>query len=68
MKPPPLRFIVLGLTLYVALLGVAAALFTDRAAASVVALVVIAAMVGNGGLLIGWYFWREVLRENGVRW
>ncbi len=68
MKPPRLRFIVLGLTIYVALLGVGATLISDRSLASVAALVLVAAAVGNGGLLVGWYFWRDVLRENGVRW
>ncbi len=68
MKPPRLRFIVLGLTVYVMMLGAAAALITDRSLASVLTLVLIAATLGNGGLLIGWFFWRDVLHENGVRW
>lgn len=68
MKPPRLRFIVLGLTLYVMLLGLGALLVSDRSFESVVGLVMVAAALGNGGLLFVWFFWRDVLRGNGVRW
>lgn len=68
MKPPRLRFIVLGLTVYVVVLGVAALLISDRSFESVVGLVLVAAALGNGGLLFVWFFWRDVLRGNGVRW